>query len=119
MSDLDRIRRAFAEHLKVLPQSTSWWHTSDGRRITAPEMLAMLERGDPDAEAFLDDVVSTALTLLRVRAKRTTVEEELRGALHEACDALAEDAQIYELGPARGYRMQRIDRLRKIAGPRK
>lgn len=69
-TESDRLKHALAEQLAYLPRGEVYWRGPDGEPITGPDLLAMLEARDPLVDAYLEDVVATAISLVRVRVKK-------------------------------------------------
>ena len=64
-------RHALMDMLRYLPEGQIVFRHADGRGLTGPEMIRLLQEDDPDALAFLDAVAGAAVNAVRVRAKRS------------------------------------------------
>lgn len=82
----DRVKFALAEQLTYLPPEEVYWRGPCGEPITGPKLLAMISAHDPTVDRYLEDIVSTAVSLVRVRVKKSPgvadriVEPDVGGA---------------------------------------
>lgn len=60
----------FRRQLEELPPETSAWRLATGRKVTAKELLEMIDRDDPAVRMFVEDIYGAAARAVRVRADK-------------------------------------------------
>ncbi len=64
-------KHALQRMLEYMPPDEVMFRHGDGSPITATEMLRLLQDGDDDAVRFLEDIHGAAMTMVKVKTKKS------------------------------------------------